>query len=51
MIEPTDLSAVPEVGEASVFEEFFLAHHERRSSPLSHASQRDQAWFPVRPRP
>jgi RNA polymerase sigma-70 factor, ECF subfamily len=29
MIEPTHLSAVPEVGEASVFEEFFLAHHER----------------------
>jgi RNA polymerase sigma-70 factor, ECF subfamily len=29
MIEPTDLSAVPEVGEASVFEEFFLAQHER----------------------
>ena len=23
------LSAVPEVGEAWVFEEFFLAHHER----------------------
>lgn len=29
MIEPTDLSVVPEVAEASVFEEFFLAHHER----------------------
>jgi RNA polymerase sigma-70 factor (ECF subfamily) len=29
MIEPTDLSAVPEVGAASVFEEFFLAQHER----------------------
>jgi DNA-directed RNA polymerase specialized sigma24 family protein len=29
MIEPTDLSAVPEVSVASVFEEFFLAHHEQ----------------------
>jgi RNA polymerase sigma-70 factor, ECF subfamily len=29
VIEPTDLSAVPEVGEASVFEEFFLSQHER----------------------
>src|SRR4029450_1568433 len=27
--EPTDLSAVPEVGKASVFEEFFLDQHER----------------------
>ena len=29
MIEPTSLSAVPEVVEASSFEEFFLAQHER----------------------
>jgi len=29
MIEPTSLSVVPEVGEASAFEEFFLAQHER----------------------
>jgi hypothetical protein len=29
MIEPTSLSAVPEVEEALVFEEFFLAHQER----------------------
>jgi RNA polymerase sigma-70 factor (ECF subfamily) len=29
MIEPTSLSAVPEVGEAWAFEEFFLAQHER----------------------
>ena len=29
MIEPTSLSAVPEVVEASRFEEFFLAQHER----------------------
>ena len=29
MIEPTSLSAVPEVAEASAFEEFFLAQHER----------------------
>jgi hypothetical protein len=29
MIEPAHLSAVPEVGEAWVFEEFFLAHQER----------------------
>jgi RNA polymerase sigma-70 factor (ECF subfamily) len=29
MIEPTSLSAVPEVADASAFEEFFLAQHER----------------------
>ena len=29
MIEPTSLTAVPEVGEPWVFEEFFLAQHER----------------------
>jgi RNA polymerase sigma-70 factor (ECF subfamily) len=29
MIEPTGLSVVPEVVEASAFEEFFLAQHER----------------------
>ena len=29
MIEPTSLSAVPEAGVASPFEEFFLAEHER----------------------
>ena len=29
MIEPTSLSAVPEVVEATAFEEFFLAQHER----------------------
>ena len=29
MIEPTSLSAVPEVVETPVFEEFFLAQHER----------------------
>jgi len=29
MIEPTRLSAVPEVAEVSAFEEFFLAQHER----------------------
>jgi RNA polymerase sigma-70 factor (ECF subfamily) len=29
MIEPASLSAVPEVGEAWAFEEFFLAEHER----------------------
>ena len=29
MIEPTRLSAVPEVVEASAFEEFFLAQHDR----------------------
>ena len=29
MIEPASLSAVPEVGEASTFEDFFLAEHER----------------------
>jgi RNA polymerase sigma factor (sigma-70 family) len=29
MIEPTSLSAVPEVAEAPAFDEFFLAQHER----------------------
>jgi RNA polymerase sigma-70 factor (ECF subfamily) len=29
MIEPTSLSAVPEIAEASAFEEFFLTQHER----------------------
>ena len=29
MIEPTSLSAVPEAGVASAFEEFFLAEHDR----------------------
>jgi RNA polymerase sigma-70 factor (ECF subfamily) len=29
MIEPTSLSAVPELGEASAFEDFFFAEHER----------------------
>ena len=29
MIEPTSLNAVPEVGVASMFEDFFLAEHER----------------------
>jgi RNA polymerase sigma factor (sigma-70 family) len=29
MIEPTDLSVVPEVVDAPAFEEFFLAEHER----------------------
>ena len=32
MIEPTDLSAVPVVGVASVFEEFFLARTSSRAS-------------------
>jgi RNA polymerase sigma factor (sigma-70 family) len=29
MMEPTSLSVVPEVGQATAFEEFFLAEHER----------------------
>jgi hypothetical protein len=35
MIEPTHLSAVPEVGVASLFEEFFLAQHERHFQALT----------------